>query len=144
MTDKTPARNKTPAQDKTPAEYEAELRGSVKAEAQTKEAVGVGVGALSGAGLGAVGGPVGAIVGAVAGGVAGALASLALEASNAGEAAHEEKLDDEIGVASGDLGTASGEQPAQRGTYSSAAMGAGTATESDDSELAEGPIPPSV
>ena len=132
--------------DKTPDQYEAELRGSVKAEAQTKEAVGVGVGALSGAGIGAVGGPVGAIVGAVVGGVAGALASLALEASGAGEAAHEEKLDEDIGVASGDVGTASTEQPPsqQRGAYSSAAVGAGTATESDDSESAEGPIPSSV
>jgi hypothetical protein len=130
--------------EKTPAQYEAELRGSVKAETHTREALGVGAGALSGAGLGAVGGPVGAIVGAVAGGVAGALASLALEASSAGEAAHEQKLDDEIGVESGDLGTATVEQPPQRGTYSSAAVGAGTATESDDTELAEGPIPPSV
>jgi hypothetical protein len=131
--------------EKTPAQYEAELRGSAKAQTQTREVVGVGLGALSGAGLGAAAGPVGAIVGAVAGGVAGALASLALEASSVDDAAHEEKLDDEIGVASGDLGTASGEQPAaQRGTYSSAATGAGAATESDDSELAEGPIPPSV
>ncbi len=130
--------------EKTPAQYEAELRGSVKSEAHTKEALGVGLGALSGAGLGAAGGPVGAIVGAVAGGVAGALASLALEASDAREAAHEEKLDEEIGVASGELGTASVKQPAQRGAYSSAATGAGTATESDDSESAEGPIPPSV
>jgi hypothetical protein len=132
--------------DKTPAEYEAELRGSVKTETRTKEAVGVGVGALSGAGLGAAAGPVGAIVGAVAGGVAGALASLALEASNAEEAANQEKLDEAIGVEGGDLGTASAEAeqlPAQRGTYSSAATGAGTATESDDIELAEGPIPPS-
>jgi len=47
---------------------------------------------------------VGAIVGAVAGGVAGALASLALEASDATDAAHEETLNEDIGVASGDLG----------------------------------------
>jgi phage tail tape-measure protein len=127
--------------EKTVGEYEAELRGSEKAQAHAGEAVGVGVGALSGAGLGAVGGPVGAIVGALAGAVAGGLASLALEASNAGEAASEEKLDHEIGVEGGDLGTASVAQPAQRGAFSSAAVGAGTATESDDSELAEGPIP---
>jgi hypothetical protein len=129
--------------EKTPAQYEAELRQSVKAEAHAKEAVGVGVGALSGAGLGVAAGPVGAIVGAVAGGVAGALASLALEASNAEEAANEEKLDEEIGIASGELGTASQQTSPQRGTYSSAATGADTATESSDTELAEGPIPPS-
>ncbi|HEX3855111.1 MAG TPA: hypothetical protein VHW01_29310 [Polyangiaceae bacterium] len=130
--------------EKTLAQYEAELRASAKAETQTKEAVGVGVGALSGAGLGVAAGPVGAIVGAVAGGVAGALAALALEGSDAAEAANEEKLDEEIGVESGELGTASQQSRAQRGTYSSAATGAATATESDDSELAEGPIPPSV
>ncbi len=90
--------------EKTPEEYETELRGSAKTETQAKEAMGVGVGALAGAGLGAVGGPVGALVGAVAGGVAGGLASLALEASTSGEAAHEEKLDEEIGIASGELG----------------------------------------
>jgi hypothetical protein len=128
--------------EKTPDEYEAELRGAEKGETQAKEVVGVGVGALSGAGLGAAAGPIGAIVGAVAGGIAGGLASLALEASNAGEEAHEEKLDEEIGVAGGNLGTASQDQRnTQRGAYSSAAVGAGTATESGRSEVAEGPIP---
>ena len=130
--------------EKTSQEYEAELKGSVKTQAHTGEAVGVGVGALSGAGLGAVGGPVGAVVGAVAGGIAGGLASLALEASNAEDTAVEEKLDAEIGVEGGDIGTPNlVHPPGQRNAFSSAAAGAGTATESADSELAEGPIPPS-
>ena len=130
--------------EKTTQEYEAELKSSVKAQAQTGEAVGIGVGALSGAGLGAVGGPVGAVVGAVAGGIVGGLASLALEASNAEDAAVEEKLDEDIGVEGGDLGSSNlAHPPGQRNAYSSAAAGAGTATESADTELAEGPIPPS-
>ena len=128
--------------EKTTDAYEAELRGAAKEGNTAKEAVGVGVGALSGAGLGAAGGPIGAIIGAVAGGVAGALASKALEASTAGEEAHEEQLDAEIGVSSGDLGAASADQPpARRGAFSSAAVGAGNASDSERSEVAEGPIP---
>jgi phage tail tape-measure protein len=130
--------------EKTPQEYEAELKNAAKAQAHAGEALGVGVGALSGAGLGAVGGPVGAVVGAVAGGIAGGLASLALEASNAEEAAAEEELDEAIGVQARAVGTASApQQPGQRNAVSSAAAGAGSAAQPSDAGLAEGPIPPS-
>lgn len=129
--------------EKSSKEFADELKASVKGQARTQEVVGAGVGALAGAGLGAVGGPPGAIVGALVGGVAGALASLALEASSAGEAAHQADLDEEIGVVGGDLGAPGLEHPPSKsGAFSSAAMGAGTATGSDDQASAEGPIPP--
>jgi hypothetical protein len=119
----------------------------LKAEEETRkhghEAVGAGVGALSGAALGAIGGPPGAVVGAVLGIAAGAVATWALEAEKVDENAREEKLDEEIGVMGGDIGVPGLKHPpAQRATYSSAAMGAGTSTETDEEDIAEGPIVP--
>jgi hypothetical protein len=130
---------------KTAEQLEDEqLKADEESRKHGREAVGAGVGALSGAALGAIGGPPGAVVGALLGGAAGAAASWALEAEKVEENAREEKLDEELGVSGGDIGVPGLQHPPpQRGTYSSAAMGAGTATESDEEELAEGPIPAS-
>jgi hypothetical protein len=128
---------------KTADEFEQELKDGSASEKHAEEAVGAGAGALSGAALGAIGGPPGAIVGAILGGAVGAVAAYALEGGN-GESEHEQKLDEEIGVSGGDIGVPGLKHPGgQRGTYSSAAMGANTSTESDEEELAEGPIPAS-
>ncbi len=129
---------------KTAEELEDDaIEADKEAQKHAHEAVGAGAGALSGAALGAIGGPPGAIAGALLGGAAGALASWALEAEKVEENARVEKLDEEIGVMGGDIGVPGLEHPPpQRGAYSSAAMGAGSSTESDEASPAEGPIVP--
>ncbi len=129
---------------KTAEEIEDDaIAADKESQKHAHEAVGAGAGALGGAAWGAIGGPPGAVVGALIGGAAGALATWALEAEKVEENAREEKLDEEIGVMGGDIGVAGLEHPpAQRGAYSSAAMGAGSSTGSDETSPAEGPIVP--
>jgi phage tail tape-measure protein len=108
------------------------------------KAAGAGVGAASGAAagaaIGAFAGPPGVVAGAIIGAAAGAATGAALGSDHDAED-EDKKLDEEIGVTSGNLGAASpNAPPATRGTYSGASAGAGTAG-LDDSAPDEGPIP---
>lgn len=71
--------------------------------AHAREA-GAVAGEVAGAVLGSAAGPVGAIVGMVVGGLAGTLAGDALGRDAERADAHDAELDEDIGVASGDLG----------------------------------------
>lgn len=70
-------------------------------------AIGAGAGALTGA----IAGPPGAAIGAVIGGAIGAAAGFAIDAEAHEKAAHDEKLDEDIGVIGGNLGEAAPGQP---------------------------------
>jgi phage tail tape-measure protein len=75
------------------------------------EAEGGMAGAVAGASVGSIAGPPGAVIGGVLGGIVGAAAAKILD-EKAGELAeHERKLDDEIGVTSGEVGAPNLEHP---------------------------------
>jgi hypothetical protein len=102
------------------------------------EAEGAAAGAIAGAALGAAAGPPGAVAGALIGGVVGAVTGAALDTQSTADAAHERKLDEEIGVIGGELGTSNLKHPpAKVGAYSSGSSGAGA---SSDATPAEGPL----
>ena len=98
------------------------------------------VGGLAiGATVGSVAGPPGAIVGAIVGSVIGAGAGLVWGEMQDGEELKDERLDREIGVTDGNLGSARPNQPKARiGAFSAASMGAGGG---DSGETADGPMP---
>jgi phage tail tape-measure protein len=123
---------------------EAEAAGLPHSHSDSHPAAGAGVGAATGAAagaaIGAFAGPPGAIAGALIGAAAGAATGAALGSDHDAED-EDKKLDEEIGVTSGDLGAASPNAPrAVRGTYSGASAGAGS-TGVDDSAPDEGPMP---
>jgi hypothetical protein len=102
------------------------------------EAEGVAAGAIAGAVLGAAAGPPGVVAGAMIGGIVGAVTGATLDTQSTADAAHERKLDEEIGVIGGDLGAPNLKHPpAKVGAYSSASAGAGA---SSDATPAEGPF----
>lgn len=71
----------------------------------------IAAGAGAGAVAGSVAGPPGAAIGALIGGAIGAAAGFAIDAEAHEKAAHDEKLDVEIGVIGGNLGEAPPGQP---------------------------------
>ncbi|HEX4341261.1 MAG TPA: hypothetical protein VH062_35370 [Polyangiaceae bacterium] len=86
-------------------------------------------------------GPPGAIAGAVIGGVIGVLAGAPFDDAQRASAGHDAKLDRELGISEGEIGAPNlPHVPAKRGAFSAASTGADTI---DDSEPAEGPMPPS-
>jgi hypothetical protein len=94
-------------------------------------------GALAGAAVGSIAGPVGVIAGTALGGLFGAMADEVLEQDRRQVDAHDEELDEEIGVMGGDIGAAAANQPTARfGAYSSSSSGASDAGTS----TSEGPI----
>jgi phage tail tape-measure protein len=105
-----------------------------------RDAAGGAVGAIAGASLGMVAGPPGAIAGAVIGGIVGAVATAVASERNAEDDARDRQTDLDIGVTSDELGAPNlAHPPAIVGTYSAAA--AGEASESDsDQTPAEGPM----
>jgi hypothetical protein len=76
--------------------------------------VGTLAGELAGAVIGSAAGPVGAVAGMVIGAVAGDLAGHVLDDDARRHAAHEEALDDAIGVTSGGIGVARAGSPSPR------------------------------
>ncbi len=66
----------------------------------------IAIGASAGAITGAIAGPPGAAVGALIGGAVGAAAGYAIDAEAHEKAAHDQELDEDIGVIGGDLGEA--------------------------------------
>ena len=97
------------------------------------------VGALAGAAVGAIAGPAGLVTGTAVGALLGAAAGRALDASDAARDRRDRELDEEIGIAGGDMGAAPEHQPPPyRGTYSSASAGVSTG----GGVAADGPIPP--
>ena len=105
------------------------------------QAQGGAVGAVAGAGLGLLaGGPAGAIAGIVIGGGLGAVTAWAVDANSVEASWHDDQLDADIGVTSGDLGSPNLEHPpAKIGAFSREVSGAGTSVDVPD---AEGPITP--
>ena len=99
------------------------------------------VGALGGAGMGAIAaGPPGALAGALIGAAAGTLTAWSSEENAVDEAAHDRKLDAEIGVSEGDLGVPGLlHPPAKIGAFSAESAGQGGSAEPPQ---ADGPIPP--
>jgi outer membrane lipoprotein SlyB len=73
--------------------------------------VGAIAGEVVGGVLGSAAGPVGAITGMIVGAAAGALVGEVLEREANRAHVHDEELDDEIGVTSGDLGAARSAKP---------------------------------
>jgi hypothetical protein len=106
------------------------------------EAAGGALGALSGAGLGALAaGPPGALVGALIGAAAGASAGWAHESATRQRAQRDRKLDEEIGVAGGDIGVPGLEHPpAKIGALSAESSGASSSVQ--DPVASDGPILP--
>ena len=96
----------------------ADRRGRIEATAVT--------GAVAGAAAGSLAGPPGIAAGAVLGVAAGAITGLAL-ADDAGRRQEKEaRLDEEIGVTTGNLGAARPDlPPAKVGTYSGISAGTG-------------------
>jgi hypothetical protein len=104
------------------------------------EAEGAASGAFIGGVIGVAAGPAGVAAGAIIGSIAGALAGAALDQEASDQATRTRELDAVIGVSGGDLGASNLKHPPARvGAYSAASVGGGG---SDDSEPAEGPIPP--
>jgi len=98
---------------------------------------GAAAGAAAGAVVGAIAGPAGAAVGAVLGGAAGAAAEALVERDARTARSRDQKLDEEIGVTSGDLGAPTLKHPpASIGAFSAGASGAAGAQHT----LAEGPL----
>ena len=96
-------------------------------------------GLAAGATAGAIAGPPGAILGAIIGGAVGVAAGRVMEARAHDERVIRHRLDEDIGVTSGDLGAADPEQPPPRfGAYSMPSMGMGRGTYPPP---AEGPFP---
>jgi hypothetical protein len=103
-------------------------------------AFGAVLGALAGIGLGAVEGPSGMVIGGVLGIIGGAGLADVLSKFHDLESAHEQRVDADIGVLDGHLGSAPPDQPpAFIGAYSSGA--AGSAGRSSGTAPDEGPIP---
>jgi hypothetical protein len=71
------------------------------------EVFGAAGGAATGALVGVIAGPPGMIAGGVVGGVVGALAAVALEREDDEQVATSRRLDEQIGVTSGDIGVPS-------------------------------------
>jgi len=95
-------------------------------------------GAVAGAAMGAIAGPPGAVAGAVVGGIVGVLAGVALENQSEVSAEHDTQLDEEIGVAGGDLGAPNlAHPPAVRGAFSAASS---ATNEGERDSAAEGPM----
>jgi hypothetical protein len=105
-----------------------------------KEAGGGVLGAIGGAGLGVLAGPPGIAAGAVIGAVAGTLTSWAMDSGSSAEAAAEEELDKEIGVAGGDIGVARLPHPAAKRAAISAAAAGSAGVAADSQVTADGPI----
>ncbi|HEX3595324.1 MAG TPA: hypothetical protein VHU80_09490 [Polyangiaceae bacterium] len=86
-------------------------------------------------------GPPGAVAGALIGGLIGALAAAPLDDSLREESEHARNLDAELGISEGEIGAPNLKHPpAKVGAFSAASSGAAS---TDDSEPAEGPMPPS-
>jgi hypothetical protein len=99
-----------------------------------------GFGALVGAVTGAIAGLPGAVVGAVLGGLVGLLAAVVAAREDVRAAIHERRLDGEIGVTRGSLGTKWVRHvPARVGAYSFPSSGGDSATH--DTIPSEGPMP---
>ena len=94
-------------------------------------------GTVAGAVFGTVAGPVGTVAGAILGGVVGAGAGALLEDQSARKHAHEEELDEDIGVYDGTLGAARPDAPPARvGAFSAPSSGG----ERPSHPPSEGPI----
>ncbi|HVU05482.1 MAG TPA: hypothetical protein VHE30_27230 [Polyangiaceae bacterium] len=101
------------------------------------------VGAASGVILGALAGSPGMLVGGAVGAAIGALASLPFGGKAAADAAHDGKLDRDLGISEGDVGAPNlPHLPARIAAPSAAAAGASTGAGTDGTP-AEGPMPPS-
>ena len=78
------------------------------------------------------------VAGAIIGAVCGAISGSVIDGDARREAAHTRELDEQIGVAGGELGAPQLKHlPAIRGTYSAASLGVGLL---DDDDAAEGPM----
>jgi hypothetical protein len=94
--------------------------------------------ALAGTVLGAMAGPPGLVGGAIVGGVLGMFTALAYGSQAERHAAHDARLDADLGISEGDIGAPNlPHDPARIGAFSAAAMGAGSYR---DQEPAEGPF----
>jgi phage tail tape-measure protein len=113
-------------------------RAVVKPNHAHGELAGTLAGEVAGAIVGAMAGPPGAVAGMVVGAATGALVGGVLDREAERKHVHDEQLDDEIGVTSGDLGAPNLAHPlAKVGAFSAASMGASART---DRPPAEGPI----
>lgn len=88
-------------------------------------ATGTIIGAAAGAAAGAIAGPPGMLAGAVLGAFAGGATGEALAENEAVEAKHDADLDEEIGVAGGEMGAAMTTRPSRIGCFSASSAGAG-------------------
>ncbi|MGD0677691.1 MAG: hypothetical protein ABSC94_19920 [Polyangiaceae bacterium] len=101
--------------------------------------VGAIAGELVGAVVGGAAGPVGVAVGMTLGAMAGALAGHVLEDEGRRARAHDEELDETIGVSGGDLGAARPDMPPAQ-TAAPSAASSGASAEGGSPTSAEGPI----
>jgi outer membrane lipoprotein SlyB len=110
---------------------------SLKPESHHTTEAGAVAGELAGAVVGSAAGPVGAVAGMVVGAVAGALTGHFLENDARRVRAHDDELDEAIGVTRGNLGAASAASPPARvGAPSTASCGVTIPSQTP----AEGPI----
>ena len=104
------------------------------------EIEGGALGAAAGTAIGMIAGPPGMVAGAIIGAGIGALSGSVIDGDARREDAHTRELDEETGVAGGELGApALAHPPAKRGAYSAASLGVGLVA---DEEPAEGPTQP--
>lgn len=107
----------------------------------TNIALGAAAGAVAGIAFGAVGGPIGIVVGGILGAVAGGGVADVIARIQEHHTAHDDRVDEDIGVLRGNLGAAEPSQPpAVVGAYSYGAAG-GAALSSNDLAPDEGPFP---
>jgi hypothetical protein len=113
-------------------------RAIVKPNHTHGEMTGALAGEVAGAIVGSMAGPPGAVAGMVMGAATGALLGEVLDREAERTHAHDEQLDEEIGVTSGELGAPNLRHPPARvGAFSAASLGAGAPS---DRSPAEGPI----
>ena len=113
-------------------------RAKINTSRLAHEADGGALGAVAGTAIGMIAGPPGMVAGAIIGAVAGVLSGSVIDGDTRREDAHTRELDEELGVAAGELGAPTLKHPpAARGTYSAASLGVGILAEEDP---AEGPI----
>jgi phage tail tape-measure protein len=113
-------------------------RAIVKPSHTHDEMAGALAGEVAGGILGAMAGPPGAVAGMVMGAATGALVGEILHREAERKHARDQKLDDDIGVTSGNLGAPNlAHPPATIGAFSAASVGAGSPS---DRPPAEGPI----
>jgi len=113
-------------------------RAVVKPSHAHGELAGTLAGEVAGAIVGSMAGPPGAVAGMVMGAATGALVGEVLDRDAERKQSHDQQLDDEIGVTSGDLGAPNlAHPPAKVGAFSAASVGAALQT---DRSPAEGPI----